>query len=276
MPEPLNSQVYAALEGRFTPKFLATLDDSGEPNCVPVLTIHPYHDGTLVFGEFLMRKSRANLCACDAVGVAVIDESFRRWSIKGRFRGFETRGERLDFVNRLPLLRYNAYTGVRAAGAIEVADVSPPISMNRYRVLGDYLRVRAITLFATRNENRSCMPVQVAEKFLRMGAVRAAAYRDGDGFPRAFPLMACVPAGRDRLVMRDPFAAAYMKDIEPGTRLAVAVLTREPVAYQVKGVYAGNRTGAAFIELDACYSASPPLLGERLDKPEARARRAPR
>ena len=53
--------------------------------------------------------------------------------------------------------------------------------------------------------------------------------------------------------------------VAPGARMAVTVITREPIAYQVKGAYAGTRAGAALIELDACYSASPPLPGQRLD-----------
>lgn len=267
MSVTLNEELRAALHGRFTPKFLATLNGEGEPNCVPVITIHPYHDGTLVFGEFLMQKSRANLGMCDKVGVAVLDENFQGWSLKGRFRGFETKGERLDFINNLPLLRYNAYTGVRAAGTIEVTEVSPAISMNKYAVLGHYLRMRALATLMPRKKGQTCMPVQVSEKFRRLGAVRAAAYRDTDGFPRAFPLMACVPAGPNRLALGDPFAKAFLNDVEPGTRIAVAVITQDPIAYQVKGTYGGPKTGAALIELDACYSASPPLLGERLDKP---------
>lgn len=265
MADTLNTPLRTALDGQLTPKFLATLNTNGEPNCVPVITIHPYHDGTLVFGEFLMQKTRANLGVCDTVSVAVLDDTFTGWSIKGRFRGFETRGERLDFVNTLPLLRYNAYTGARAAGTIEIIEVSSAISMSRHSVLSSYLRARAVAAFSSRNARRPCMPLQVAEKFRRMGAVRAAACRDRDGFPRAFPLLACVPAGNNRLVLCDPFTNAGLNGVAPGARMAVAVITREPIAYQVKGAYAGTRAGAALIKLDACYGASPPLPGQRLD-----------
>lgn len=165
MADTLNTPLRTALDGQLTPKFLATLNTNGEPNCVPVITIHPYHDGTLVFGEFLMQKTRANLGVCDTVSVAVLDDTFTGWSIKGRFRGFETRGERLDFVNTLPLLRYNAYTGARAAGTIEIIEVSSAISMSRHSVLSSYLRARAVAAFSSRNARRPCMPLQVAEKF---------------------------------------------------------------------------------------------------------------
>ena len=88
MADTLNTPLRTALDGQLTPKFLATLNASGEPNCVPVITILPYHDGTLVFGEFLMQKTSANLGGCDTVSVAVLDDTFTGWSIKGRFRGF--------------------------------------------------------------------------------------------------------------------------------------------------------------------------------------------
>ena len=116
------------------------MNASGEPNCVPVITILPYHDGTLVFGEFLMQKTRANLGVCDTVSVAVLDDTFTGWSIKGRFRGFETRGERLDFVNTLPLLRYNAYTGARAAGTVG------HVAMLRRTRAGPFTLAQAISL----------------------------------------------------------------------------------------------------------------------------------
>ena len=107
------------------------------------------------------------------------------------------------------------------------------------------------------------MPGRVCEKFQRTKAVRALAFRGEDGFPRAFPIMACIAAGSGRLLMRPPLRLAH------GTEVAVAVITMEPIAYQVKGTYRNGPAGCGLIELTECYSASPPLLGERLDKPGA-------
>ncbi|MCP4645555.1 MAG: pyridoxamine 5'-phosphate oxidase family protein [bacterium] len=267
MAVKLGPDVRDALAGDMTPKFLATLDADGHPNCVPIISITPYDDETLVFGEFLMNKSRRNLLANDKVGVAVLTDALEGWSLKGTFLGFETKGERVDFVNNLPLLRYNAYTGVRAAGTIRVEEVSRKHTISKLRLLMDYARLRAMGPFLARERNGSrCMPRLVEEKFKRMQAIRTAAYRDADGYPRAFPMMACVAAGSARLLMSDPLANAYQSAIPHDTELAVAAITTEPVAYQVKGRYQGAKAGVGVIDLDACYSASPPLLGERLDR----------
>ena len=272
MGDVLGVEVKQALAGEMTPKFLATLDAAGRPNCVPIISITPY-DGPgeddapdLVFGEFFMNKSRQNLLDNSQVGVAVFTAALEAWSLKGTFLGFETTGPYVDWVNQLPLLRYNAYTSARAAGPIRVDEVSEKRGLTKAGVLCNYLRASAMArLLRPSTGNAPCMPRPVEAKFRRASAVRAIAFRDADGFPRALPVMGCVPAGPNRLLVADPLFDAYASAIAPGAEVAVAIITTDPIAYQVKGVYGGRRAGVGVIDLTACYSASPPLLGERLD-----------
>ncbi len=269
----LEPALHEALSGDMTPKFMATLDEEDVPNCVPIISITPYHDGTLIFGEFFMNKSRTNLEGNPNVGIAVINDRLEGWSLKATFAGFETHGERVDTVNAQPMFRYNAYTSVRAAGTLRVEEVSKKFTLGKAALLRASGVARLGARLLRRNTDAACMPARVAEKFARMQAIRAAAFPDRDGYPRAFPLMVCVPAGPSRLVMADPFRKAFGQGLEAGQAMAVSIITTEPIAYQVKGVYAGNRMGLGIVDLDACYSASPPLLGERLDRPaEAAAR----
>lgn len=261
--EPLR----AALSGDRTPKFLATLDADARPNCVPIITLMPLTGDTLIFGEFFMNKSRRNLLLNDKVGVAVLNDALDGWSLKGTFLGFETAGERVEFINRLPLFRYNAYTAVRSVGTVRIQEVSERRSLTRARFLLDFARAKAVSvLLRSRNNAGRCMPLRVEEKFRRMTAVRAVAFRDQDGYPRAFPVMSCVPAGPNRLAFCDALCSEYVREIPLGADMAVAIITREPIAYQVKGRCVGTRAGVGVIDLTECYSASPPLLGERLDR----------
>ena len=61
----LTPSLKEALSGEMTPKFLATRDLAGKPNIVPVTTITPYDDETLVFGEFMLNKTKKNLFLCE-------------------------------------------------------------------------------------------------------------------------------------------------------------------------------------------------------------------
>jgi hypothetical protein len=222
------------------------------------------------------------------VSVAVITESFDTWRIQGTFLGFETSGDRVDFINRSPLFRYNAYTSIRAAGSIRIESVSPRSSLTKSGYLCDFLRCIAVRRLLRANSRTpqlapgsagsalqlppgatdctTIMPRPVIEKFARFSAVRALTYVNEKGYPVTFATVACVPAGPNRLLLGDSLFRAHETAMATGSVVAVSVLTREPVAYQVKGVYRGVRLGSGVVDLNECYSASPPLLGERLDR----------
>ncbi|MBN2311016.1 MAG: pyridoxamine 5'-phosphate oxidase family protein, partial [Candidatus Hydrogenedentes bacterium] len=230
MPVALPEELVQPLSGETTPIFLATLDANGRPNVVPVISITPYETGALVFGEFLMNKTRKNLLVDEHVGVTALaqaaDGAFHGWSIRGTFLGFETTGPRVDMINALPMLRYNAYTGIRAAGTIRVESVSERRVLGKLAVLANFLRVSAAArLLGGARPAHRCMPARVEEKFQRMSAVRAVAFRDKDGFPHTFPAMACVPAGPNRLAIADPFFNAAAPAIALGAELAVSIIT---------------------------------------------------
>lgn len=263
----IESSLHAALSGAFTPKFLATLDAQGRPNCVPVISITPFDETTLIFGEFLMNKTRANLDARPEVCVAVQNDAFESWSVRGRFDGWETQGPRIDAINRSPMFRYNAYTSVRAAGIIRIEDASGKQCLPKASMFVRYLYARALAgLRRVPAREESIMPLRVQEKFRRLTAVCAVAFQDAEGWPRAFAAMPCIAAGPRRLLLADPRADQWLKDLPSGAEMAVAIITMDAVAYQVKGVYRETRAGLHVVHLDACYSASPPLAGDRLDR----------
>jgi len=233
----------------------------------------------LVFGEFMMRKTRRNLLENNNVGISVITKRFETWSLEGVFLGFEEAGEAVDLINNSRLFRYNAYTRIRAAGRIRVTDVSPMFSLGSAGLVIRYLEARMLAGLLRRGKpsngrapstnihvaDRPVMPARVAEKFRRLGAVRAVGYRDASGAPRVFSTVVCVAAGANRLLLSDALLRLHEDSIPPSARVAVAIITKDPVAYQVKGTYRGRFAGVGIVDLDECYSASPPLVGERLD-----------
>lgn len=261
--DPYTSEVMAGDE---TPIFLATLDEEGRPNCVPVVTIVPYENGDLIFGDFMLNKTRHNLAVDQHIGIAMFNAAFEGWSLKGTFLRFETVGPGFDFLNRTPMFRYNAYTGVSAAGFIRPEEVSEKMKPSKAALGLGFLRAKlGAMLLRGKRDAEACMPLPVEEKFGRLSAVRALAFKDSDGYPRAFPMLSCLAAGPNRLVIADTFFDRYAAEIPVDSEVAICVLTLEAVSYQVKGLYRGKKAGVSVIDLTECYSASPPLVGDRLD-----------
>ena len=164
--DKLSPEVMRALSGPRTPKFLATRDAGGTPNVVPVLSLEAADERTIIFGELMIWKTRRNLGADPRLSILVLSADLRGWAIRGRFVEFQRTGAYFDHLMESESIRYNAYSGIRSAGVIEVLDVPRTFEFSRASLLIDTLRSRwlARRLFG-KSRGEGAMPPQVQEKF---------------------------------------------------------------------------------------------------------------
>jgi hypothetical protein len=263
----LDPETMTALSGSRTPKFLATRDDRGTPNVVPVLSLQATDERTIIFAELMIWKTRRNLEIDPRVSILAISADLRAWTIKGRFLQFQRSGAHYDHLMKSEDVRYNAYSGIRSAGVIEVLDAPRKLEFSRAGLVVDVLRSRWLARRFSRNSGGVAMPPQVREKFGRLRAAKAVAFLDDEGHPECLPAMAMTSAGSSGLVWG---GSGIEQPVCPRSqqRVAAAVITMEPVAYQVKGQFQGwhsslsRKLGAILVQ--EAYSASPPLPGKRL------------
>jgi hypothetical protein len=257
-----------ALSELRAPKFLATRGADGIPNVVPVLSLEAVDERTIVFGEMMIWKTRRNLEADPRLSILVLSPDLRAWTVRGRFVGFQRSGPYFDRVASDESARYNPYGSYRSAGVIEVVSTTRFSRSSQLGLLLATLRCRVLARGLPRDAGTPpVMPVQVREKFDRLRAAKALAVIDASGHPDCLAGLPLVAAGRARLVF-GAAAARELSGVAPGANIAAAVLTPEPVAYQVKGTLAGPRRslGQPFgvIDVREAYSASPPLPGQLL------------
>ncbi len=267
----LDEKAIEALSGQLTPKFLATASAAGVPNIVPVISIEAWDERTIIFGEFMIWKTKKNLEENGKVGISLLTENLSCWTIRGTFEGYERTGEKYDRISMRDMYRYNAYTGLRNAGIIRVEDVRRVRGMFAPQRVAEMGLTGLASVIAGGGSKTGPMPVQVSEKFGRVKAAKFVSYVDVDGYPLALPAGSLFPVGPGAMEL----GAGSLRDFAGNTpvapfRLAASVITMDPVAYQVKGTvkeYAG-RLGAkiALLDVEEVYSASPPLPGKRIDK----------
>ena len=263
-------ELMKALSGEMTPKFLATRSADGIPNIVPLTSIMPAGDveDRLIFGNFLLRKSVGNLDSDPRVGILVITTDLEGWVLQGDFVGWQRTGAYVDRLNNTDLLRYNAYTGVRNAGIIQVRAVLRHFRISKLRVLADYLLARAAAVPPAPLEEAVTMPVVVREKFSPMTAVRVLAFLDGDGYPLTAPVLSLQPAGESALICAEGLSAGILEPLSAGDPVAASLLTLDVVSFQAKGRWLGRRRllGAPVgtMAVTAVYAGGPPTPGRRV------------
>jgi len=259
-----------ALCGEMTPKFLASRSAEGMPNVVPVTSVMPAGDveDRLIFGNFLLRKSVGNLDADARVGILVITTDLEGWILQGDFQGWQRTGPYVERLNSTDLLRYNAYTGIRNAGIIQVRGVLRHFRLSKLRVLADYLVARAGARPPALSDGATAMPRPVQQGFSPLTAIRVLAFLDGQGYPLVVPVLSLQPAGERALVCAEGLAAGLLEPLSAGSPVAASLLTLDIVSFQAKGRWLGSRRvlGAPVggMAVTAVYAGGPPIPGQQV------------
>ncbi len=248
----------------------------------------------LIFGNFLLRKSVGNLDSDPRVGVMVVTPALEGWVLQGEFLGWQRTGPYVDALMNTNLLRYNAYTGVRNAGIIQLGAIRRAFRIPRPRVLGEYLLARLSgPLFRTDAEERElarisdaapasrlapaspasggsarALPLPVRRGFRALSALRVLAFLDDAGVPLTAPVLSLQPVGARVLAGACGLAADWLAGIPAGAPVAASLLTLDIVSFQAKGRWLGVRrvlgrpVGAMAVA--EVYAGGPPIPGGRV------------
>ncbi|MDD3718866.1 MAG: pyridoxamine 5'-phosphate oxidase family protein [Actinomycetota bacterium] len=244
-------------------KFLATVDPEGKPNVALIVTLQPPPDGRkdrLIFGEFLMWKTREYLEGNPRVAAAVVNTKLRMATLTGDFVGFEKTGPYKQALDASNLMRYNAYSGMRAAGVIDVREASPARRASMAAVPLDFLKARMHR--AGDGSGAVAVPAMVKEKFVKLTSVKALAVMGDDAYPRIHPVMAAAPAGDSAFVLQITAYNRELAQVRVPCPAALCVLTFDIKSYKVKGELAPLGPHAVLFKVNEVYNAMPPLAGD--------------
>jgi predicted pyridoxine 5'-phosphate oxidase superfamily flavin-nucleotide-binding protein len=89
-------EVVEVLNAPDSVKILATADEKGMPNAVPVYSIVPIRDDTVAFAEIFIMHTKQNLAKNKNVNLTVFKASSTAYQLKGTFDGFQTSGQLFD------------------------------------------------------------------------------------------------------------------------------------------------------------------------------------
>jgi len=262
----LDKKTMKVFRKEYFPKFIATVDGAGAPNVVPVLTLRAADDQTLVFARFMVWKTARNLEETRKAAISCIGPSRYIWALKADFIEFVKQGPYLEEFNKTALFRYNAYAGVNEVGVFRVREVMPPKPVRWITTLIEQRAAARAASKAAGGDGAGPMPPQVARLFRMKGALKYIAHVGPDGYPAPRPALALFPATQSTIAFKD--TAGETMDV--GARVAVSAITKDMIAYQVKGRYegVGDFGGAALgaIKVEEVYTASPPLPGKRIER----------
>lgn len=264
--DKLDEKAYKVFKSGLYPKFLATVDEAGVPNIVPVLTLKCADESTLIFARMMVWKTARNLESTGKAAAVCLGPGMSVWSVKGDFVEFARRGDYIEEYQKSFLFRYNAYAGAEQVGVIRIREVLPVQPVRWIKTLSAQRALSKIAEKRFSAAGKGPMPLQVINQFKRKGALKYIAETGQDGYPAASPALAMFPVGRDKLLV----SAHHCVNLPNNGKVSACVITPDITAYQVKGGW-GDKFKSGGVEyreilVEEAYTASPPLPGKKIEK----------
>lgn len=251
-------------------KFLATASADGVPNVALIVSQTPTESGAVVFGEFMMVKTQANLAENPRVASLAITEKLQMAGFKGEVTGWTTHGPYIDLINSIPFFRYNAYAGIHNVAETRIKSLLPlPEGVSMLTAGREFASIRTRGRVGRASSlGGVAAPMPVREKFNGIMSIKVIAFVDADGYPNVVPCFGIMFRTPSEIRFK---VAGYNRVVEaPDVPCTVAlnVLTLDLMTYQVKGTLdrfdskLGLKTGV--VRVEEVYSSMPPFCGERL------------
>lgn len=251
-------------------KFMATASADGVPNVALIVSQMPAEPGRIVFGEFMMVKTQANLAQNDKIASFAITPKLEMAGFKGDVSGWTESGPYIDLINSIPFFRYNAYAGIHKVATAEIRemlDFPPKLSM--VTAGREFLAMRTRGRIG-RGESVGGVqtPEPVRSKFDGIMSIKVLAYLDGDGYPNLVPLFGVMFRAAGELRFKVSGYNSAVGGLPTPCKVALNVLTLDLRTYQIKGTLVrfdkslGLRVGV--VRVEEVYSSMPPLCGQRL------------
>ena len=248
-------------------KFLATTSAEGDPNVALIVSQVPVGLDRLVFGEFMMVKTRKNLDENPRVASLAVTEKLEMAGFKAEVVDWVQSGPYIDRINNIEFFRYNAYAGIHNAAVMVVRDILPlPTRVSYPAFVRDFVMVRAAG--GCRDEGGVEIPGPVADKLNGIMVVKVLAFQGEDGYPGIVPVFAARTCAKGMVRFKVTGYNRSLERLDLPARVAINVLTMDLLTYQVKGELLrfekarGVLTGV--VRVDEVYSSIPPLVGERI------------
>lgn len=242
-------------------KFLGTLDDHGTPNVVPILSLEPWDCETVIFGECVMYKSKRNLQELPRAGLLAIDNQLRFAGAIADFGGFERSG---PYMERLGLLFAEkcppclAHTEIRRAGWLKARG---ELGEGQLQWKSSFRSLVGLHFTGARAKDATAMPLPAFDFLNQRSAIKVIAFRGPGGYPELWPAMPLIAPDRRTLLLSTKTLAHRPVS---GQTVAICVLTRDSISYQIKGTYEPLGGQKAQVAVAEVYTACPPLCGEKI------------
>jgi len=244
---------------------VATKNADGLPHLSFLTSIMPIDEKHMCIGEFCRGESKRNMQINREVGWLIMTMDRRLWRGLANWTDLKKEGSEYETYNRQPMFRYNTYFGINTVHYLDLLEAGAEETLPLLKI-GISTALTAATAHGLHEEGPKVMNHFSSALFDNFKSLKFIAYIDSEGKPRVVPLLQCRASDSHRLAFCPLAYGNELKNIEPGSSVAVMALSMQMENVLVRGVFAGFRRSFGLrlgqIDLNYVYNSMPPCHGQ--------------
>ncbi|MGA2613511.1 MAG: hypothetical protein ABSG38_08665 [Spirochaetia bacterium] len=244
---------------------LATVNSQGLPHITLLSSLQAASPTGLTFGQFIEGLGKSNVTKNPRVGFLIMTLQREMWRGRALFRETTRSGPEFEEYNRVPMFRYNAYTGIHTVFRFDLVRHGGRERLPMASIVCASLATKVASLFTLSRQPCRALTGETRRLMEGMGNLKFAAWVDTEGFPRIVPVIQAQPLG-DRIIFSTLAFTRELAEIPPGVPLAVFGMSLNMEDVLARGLYLGARRigclRCAVAEIDWVYNPMPPVPGQ--------------
>ena len=261
-----NEQEMKAFEPAEKIGIVASINPEGRPHVSLITSIMAPRPDQITLGQFCEGLSKRYIQQNNSIAFLIMTMDKKMWRGKAKWTHLKKEGPEYERYNEIPMFRYNAYFGINTVHYLDLIETSECRSLPMPQIIASTMLTKIAKSSAQTDGDGRILTPFAEQLFNQLDSLKFMALIGPDGFPVIIPIIQCQAADSRTLAFSSLAFKDELKQISPGTEVAIFGLTMGMEDVLIRGTFNGFKrhrlVNLGTVGIEWVYNSMPPGHGQ--------------
>jgi hypothetical protein len=245
---------------------VASINPQGQPHVSLITSIMAPEPNQITLGQFCQGLSKQYIQENNNIAFLIMTMDKRMWRGKAKWTHLKREGPEYERYNEIPMFRYNTYFGINTVHYLDLIETSECQSLPMPQIIVSAMLTKLAKSWAKTDMAERILTPFAEKLFNQIDALKFLAYIGPDDHPVIIPVIQCQAADSRTLAFSPMAFKEELKQIPPGTEVALFGLTMGMEDVLIRGTFHGLKrhrfVNLGTVDIEWVYNSMPPGHGQ--------------
>ena len=270
-----NQQEMKAFEPAEKIGLVASINPEGRPHISLITSIMAPRPDQITLGQFCEGSSKQYIQKNNYIAFLIMTMDKKMWRGKAIWTHLKKEGPEYERYNDIPMYRYNTYFGINTVHYLDLVETSECQGLPMPQIIASAMLTKFAKSNAKTDINANILTPFAEQLFNQLDSLKFLAYVGPDDFPAIIPIIQCQAADSRTLAFSSLAFRQELKQVSPGTEVAIFGLTMGMEDVLIRGTFHGFKrqrfVDLGTVDIEWVYNSMPPAHGQIYPQVELKA-----